>query len=69
MIKYIIKPIFIIANLILLLAFQEQYEQSLFMLYSWKANVSRQFYHNWDLFIVVKSNKTKNSLPSYANTF
>lgn len=68
MVKYIIKPIFIIANLILLLAFQEQYEQSLLMMRPWKANVSCQFYHNWDLF-VVKSNNTHSSHPSCASTF
>lgn len=68
MIKYIIKPIFIIANLILLLAFQEQYEQSLFMMCPWKANVICQFYHNADL-SVVKSNNTNASLLSCTGTF
>lgn len=50
MIKYIIKPILVVVSLILLLAFQEQYEQSFFMISPWKANVICQFYHNSDLF-------------------
>lgn len=59
MIKYIIKPILVIANLILLLAFQEQYEQNFLMICSWKATVSCHFYHNslW-----VKSNISNSSL-------
>lgn len=58
MIKYIIKPILVIANLILLLAFQEQYEQSFLMICSWKAIVSCHFYHN---FLWVKSNISNSS--------